>query len=507
MSLDELIWQIYNDTNFYNYVTLLPNGGLKQANLKMLFERAKQYETGSFKGLFNFINFIDKLHSSSGDLAAAKLIGENENVIRIMSIHKSKGLEFPVVFLSCTRKQFNLRDLNDSVILHEDFGFGPNYINSDLKVEYPTQAKEAIRLQAKVETLSEEMRVLYVALTRAREKLIITGLSKDLEKGHNEKQELIKMYKNKENTVSPILLKKFQSYLDWLELVYFNNIEKINEYMELKVIKKWELLKELKNTKEIEESENLVENLNKANNQIDEESIEKLKKILQWKYAFLESSNIPTKSSVTKIKEAVNEEQHVLYSEGTESEFAVARPKFFNEDETQVITGAQKGTLMHYCFQKLDEKQDYSKEKLQEMINNFVDKKLITKPEADAINTYKLLQYTKSNLFKELKNAKEVHKEEPFYININSNEVFETEAKENILVQGIIDLYYINQNNEVILVDYKTDYVEKGKEEVLIEKYKKQLELYKRALEESLNRKVNKCYIYSVYLEKEIEIK
>ena len=506
MSLDELIWQIYNDTNFYNYVTLLPNGGLKQANLKMLFERAKQYETASFKGLFNFINFIDKLHSSSGDLSAAKLIGENENVIRIMSIHKSKGLEFPVVFLSCTRKQFNLRDLNDSVILHEDFGFGPNYINSKLKVEYPTQAKEAIRLQAKVETLSEEMRVLYVALTRAREKLIITGLSKDVEKMHNEKQELIKMYKNKENTVSQILLKKFQSYLDWLELVYFNNIENINEYMQLKVIKKADLLSELKSGQEVEEGENLLEELNKA--EFDEASIENLKKLLQWKYSFLESSKIPTKSSVTKIKEAANEELVDIFEDAeAESEFAVARPKFFNEDETQTITGAQKGTLMHYCFQKLDEKQDYNKEKLENMINRFVEKKLITKLEADAINTYKLLQYTKSNLFKELREAKEVHKEEPFYINVNSNEVFDSEAKENILVQGIIDLYYINKNNEVILVDYKTDYVENGQEEALVEKYKKQLELYKRALEEALNRKVDKCFIYSVYFEKEIEIK
>ena len=192
MSLDELIWQIYSDTNFYNFVTLLPNGGLRQANLKILFERAKQYESASFKGLFNFINFIDKLHSNSGDLSSAKLIGENENVIRIMSIHKSKGLEFPVVFLSCMGKQFNLQDLNDNIILHQDLGFGPKYINPDKKIEYTTLAKEAIKLKAKVETLSEEMRVLYVALTRAKEKLIITGVSKDLEKSFREKSCSIK---------------------------------------------------------------------------------------------------------------------------------------------------------------------------------------------------------------------------------------------------------------------------------------------------------------------------
>lgn len=182
MALDELIWQIYLDTGFYNYVTLLPNGALRQANLKMLFERAKQYESASFKGLFNFISFIDKLHTSSGDLSSAKLIGENENVIRIMSIHKSKGLEFPVVFLCGTGKQFNMQDLNKNILLHQDIGIGPKYINTERSIEYNTLAKEAIKIQSKVEALSEEMRVLYVALTRAKEKLIITGISKDVEK-------------------------------------------------------------------------------------------------------------------------------------------------------------------------------------------------------------------------------------------------------------------------------------------------------------------------------------
>ena len=137
-SLDELIWQIYIDTNYYNYVGLLQNGKLKQANLKMLFQRAKQYEIASFKGLFNFINFIDRLKTTSTDMSAAKIIGENENVVRIMSIHKSKGLEFPVVFLSSTGKQFNMQDLNKNILLHQDLGFGPKYIDYERRIEYST---------------------------------------------------------------------------------------------------------------------------------------------------------------------------------------------------------------------------------------------------------------------------------------------------------------------------------------------------------------------------------
>ena len=135
MDLDELIWTIYEETGFLNYVGLMPNGALRVANLKMLFERAKQYESASFKGLFNFINFIEKIKTGSGDLGAAKLIGENEDVVRIMSIHKSKGLEFPVVFLSCTGSGFNMMDLNSDILLHQKIGIGVKYIDYDLEIK------------------------------------------------------------------------------------------------------------------------------------------------------------------------------------------------------------------------------------------------------------------------------------------------------------------------------------------------------------------------------------
>lgn len=182
LALDELIWKIYEDTGYYHYCGLMPNGFLRQANLKMLFERAKQYETASFKGLYNFICFIDKLRLSSGDMGAAKIIGENDNVVRILSIHKSKGLEFPVVFLASTGKQFNLMDLNQNLLLHQDLGIGVKYIDYEKQVQYDTLSKIALRSKTLTENLAEEMRILYVALTRAKEKLIITGIKKDYEK-------------------------------------------------------------------------------------------------------------------------------------------------------------------------------------------------------------------------------------------------------------------------------------------------------------------------------------
>lgn len=197
MPLNEFIWKLYTETGFYNYVSLMPNGTLRASNLKILFEKAKQYESTSFKGLYNFISFIDKLHFSNNDMSGAKLIGENEDVIRIMSIHKSKGLEFPVVFVCSTSKKFNMQDIDrDIILMHQDLGLGAKYINYEEGEVYTTLAREAVKHKAKLELISEEMRVLYVALTRAKEKLIITGLEKDYKNSIDKKELLLSSYKD-----------------------------------------------------------------------------------------------------------------------------------------------------------------------------------------------------------------------------------------------------------------------------------------------------------------------
>ena len=501
MALDELIWQIYIDTQFYNYVTLMPNGALRQANLKMLFERAKQYESASFKGLFNFISFIDKLHTSSGDLSSAKLIGENENVIRIMSIHKSKGLEFPVVYLCGTGKQFNMQDLNKNILLHQDLGIGPKYINNERNIEYNTLAKEAIKIQTKLESLSEEMRVLYVALTRAKEKLIITGICKDADKSFKEKQDLIITYKavSNNNEISASIIKQYKTYLDWITLVYFNNINIIKDYIDLEIHKKTDLIKEFEKSKEQVLERDIFKELKEKSKNVKSEDIEQLKDKILWSYKYADSVEIPTKTSVTKIKELSNEENIVSIEELEEQkEFKkeMAKPKFLNEEEK--LSAAQKGTLMHLCFQRLDHTRDYTKAQIQDFVQDLVNRNIITKLEADSININKLFDYTNSSLWKELKLAKKVYKEQPFYINLKSKDIYNNNSNENILVQGIIDLYYINKNDEIILVDYKTDWIEEGEELKLVEKYAKQLEIYKNALEQALGKKVNKKYIYSV---------
>ncbi len=494
MTLDEWIWNIYTKTGYMNYVNLMPNGALRVSNLRMLFERAKQYEEASFKGLYNFINFIDKIKFNQEDLKAAKIIGENENVVRIMTIHKSKGLEFPVVILAGVGKQFNFRDLNGKILLDQDLGMGPQYIDSDRYIEFKTLAKKALAIKAKNEAISEEMRILYVALTRAKEKLIIVGRQKDVNKKMSEKQKLLEIYSTiDDNKINPYLLQKYKTYLDWLELIYLKEgVANTKNLFTVNINKREKTSVKIEN--EVEDiSKKIIEESNKNN---DEQEKEKIKEILNWQYKHQSIEGIPTKTSVSKLKEKREQEVQITQE-----------PKFINEEAKTKLTGAQKGTLIHLCLQKMKETEEYNLEKITELIEELKDKEIITEIEVQNIDKEKLLEYTNSQLWTELKQAKEIHKEHPFYINIKASRIYNQinkEDDEDILVQGVIDLFFIDKDDKLILVDYKTDYVQNENE--LVEEYKGQLYLYKEALEQSLNKKVDKMCIYSVYLNKLIEI-
>ena len=560
LALDELIWKIYSDTGYYNYVGLMPNGELRQANLRMLFERAKKYETASFKGLYNFIKFIEKLKLSSGDMSSAKVIGENDDVVRIMSIHKSTGLEFPVVFLASTGRQFNLMDLNDDILIHQDLGIGVKYIDYEKQVQYDTLTKSAIRNKILTETLSEEMRVLYVALTRAKEKLIITGLLKDANKEFENIEKQVERYNKSNEKVNYILLKKCKKYIDWILLVYKYEEESIKNIATLNTYNKKELLKTFKTVEN--DKIDVIKELEK--HEKDENQIKWIKEILNYQYKYLLSTILPTKTSVTKIKEMENgnfsifddismidgdfENDDILVSLRNEKiqessdnnkeaennteklqnidnlnrdkketqnfnnikkEENFKKPKFLNDNKEEKISSAKKGTIIHLCMQNLDVNIDYDLNKVNELIRDLLNRNIITNLEAESINPYKILEFTKTDIWKDLKQAKEIYREKPFYINIPIKDILKKSTldldnikDESILVQGIIDLYYISKDDKLVLLDYKTDYVEKGKENLLLDKYNKQLEIYKDALESALDRKVDKTFIYSVYLGK-----
>lgn len=396
-----------------------------------------------------------------------------------MSIHKSKGLEFPIVFLSGAGKQFNMQDLNEQILLDQDMGFGPKYINFERKIEYNTIAKEAIKIKSKTELLSEEMRLLYVALTRAKEKIIITGVEKDLQKTLENKQKELDMYDGAQK-IPLNLVKKSKTYLDWLEYVYLFNKEKnIIEFN--KIV--------LENEKTKEENDNKKEKKIDVIKDISKEQKEEVNKKLTWKYKYIESTKIEGKTSVSAIAKY-----------GEKNIQIVEKPKFMQNIE--ILSKAEIGTLMHLILQKLDFRENYNEQTLNDLIQKLIYLNIVTEKQSQNIDKKRLLEFTKTELFKEIQNAKEIYKEQPFHMS-----VIDENTKESILIQGIIDLYYINQNNEIVLVDYKTDYVEKNNEQELIEKYKPQLKIYKKAIEEALNKNVEKVYIYSVYLNKEILVK
>ena len=490
--LSELLWEIYVQTGFYNYVALMTNGTLRQANLKILFERVKEYEKTSFKGLFNFIRFMEKVKNGNSDFSQAKVIGENEDVVRIMSIHKSKGLEFPVVFLCNSAKRINLQDLNGDILLHDDIGIGPEYINYERKIEYSTAAKNAIKIKLKEENISEEMRILYVALTRAREKLFVVGCRSKEEKELEKKKELLEVYLNKK--INPVLLKKYITYLDWFELVKLNyelnNNKKIDEFsLEIHNSNKFKV-----ENKEDENNKELV--LKKYDNYDD------ITQKFNWKYEKAFEVTLPIKTAVSTIKKMKIEDVtdfDTLFSGNLGLSEII--PDFLNEEN---ISPLRKGTITHLVMQKIDFQKDYTKESLREFIEYLKYKNFLTEEEAKLINIEQIIIFLNSDIGKELKKAIQINKEKPFCLKIKAKEILEDANEEEILIQGIIDLYYINQDGKVILLDYKTDFVKDEKE--LINKYKIQLDFYKRALEESLGKKVEEVYIYSLFLGRAIKL-
>lgn len=503
--LDELIWDIYNKTGYYHYVGLMPDGNLRQANLKKLFEKAREFEKISLKGLFNFILFMEKVGTSSNNIDSARIIGENDDVVRIMSIHKSKGLEFPIVFLCNSSKKFNLRDMSEKIVLDNNLGIGANYIKDG--IEFPTLAKDAIKIKANKEAVSEEMRVLYVALTRAKEKLIIVGTSDNVEKKLQEKEdEISKYYKfAKPEKLNPRLVEKYKTYLDWLELVYKYND---SSCMKLNIINKSELLKETNKEEQIENRKHKEEIINGIReHKINKEEYEKIDKMLNYTYKYAKDIELPTKTSVTAIKELENlkldklrnEAKEKINSKDVSNESSKRKVPPFAIDKE--IKGARKGTLIHLILSKITNEKAI--DEVNNLIEKLISKNIITEEEKNAIDMNIIKNYLSSELYKEILEAKEVKRETPFYLNINSNELFEG-TNEPILVQGVIDIFYISKDDKLALVDYKTDYVKEEKE--LIERYKSQLDLYKRALEKALNRKVDKECIYSTYLNKCIEI-
>ncbi|KPU45427.1 ATP-dependent helicase/nuclease subunit A [Oxobacter pfennigii] len=513
MPISEFIWFLYNETGYYAYASAMPGGIQRQGNLRILFERAREYESTSLKGLFNFINFIKKLQKSSGDMGSAKILGENENVVRIMSIHKSKGLEFPVTILSGLGRKFNMRDLNSPVLFHHELGLGPDFVDNKMRYRYQTIIKQALKKKIRFESLSEEMRILYVALTRAREKLILTGTVNNVDKlcgycgkaadglGIKIPEYHVINSKNFLHWIFPVIL-KHRSLNELREAANLMDMpmEAIIDDPSLWEVKFHKMKDILSCRNEKVEEETAVMDEAEEEEETSPLAHEVVRR-LNWVYGYSYASKLPAKLSVTELKKRMGTNIDDEYTQSIFEEPINKTPSFMKEKSD--LSASERGTVMHSIMQHMDLGKILKTQDVEALIKELVDSELLTEVQAKTVNIKKVIEFFESPIGKRLNFAKNVRREMPFYMEIDSTEVFkglpyDKYKDEKILLQGIIDCYF-EEEDGLVLLDYKTDYVNDDNLELIKQKYKSQIEYYKNALEQMTGKKVKEKYIYLFY--------
>jgi ATP-dependent helicase/nuclease subunit A len=520
LPIDEFIWYLYIETGFYGFAGAMVGGTQRQANLRLLFEKAKAYEKTSLKGLFNFIDFIRKLKSSSADFGSAKMLGEEENVVRIMSIHKSKGLEFPVVIVSGMGKQFNKRDVNSSILFHIKMGFGPDYIEIDRRISYPTIVKQALKKKINLEMLSEEMRILYVAFTRAKEKLIITGSVRNLQ---SSAAKWCSTASKKSLKLSEYDIIKSANFLDWIcpalarhssgESIRaeagITDIDVVNDGSSFSV-KFWSA-NEFLNSRSDNTNEDIdiikeIESLNLSTGESKYKA--EIDRRLSWNYRLFMASSIPAKISVTELKnkfykEVLEDDEQIQGS--IKQKIMLRKPQFLLEEKK---TAAQKGTLMHLVMQHIDLKNVNTKDEIKSELDRLANQEFLSEDEAKSIDINKIINFFNSDIGKRMIHSKNVKREVPFYMEIKCTEIYKEldegiYGNEKVMLQGIIDCYF-EENDDIVLLDYKTDFAVDT--DVIKNKYKIQLEYYAKALKEMSGKNIKDKYIYLFYNNKTVKL-
>ena len=501
----DLIWQIYEESHYYDYVGGLIGGRQRQANLRALYDRAHQYEQTSFRGLFRFIRFIDRLQIKGKDLGTAKAVGEHDNVVRMMTIHKSKGLEFPIVFVVGLGKGFNRQDINSSELVDKEFGFASNLVRLDTRTKQPTIAQYAFRSKQMRALQAEEMRILYVALTRAKEKLILIGSAKKLAKTI-EKWATARQY-------SEVVLPEFMrasatSYLDWIGFAFSRDTsftEQFPDYsgghqcsFEHAPTIKWTTYTTLMKEREIKESagNEWLEATHSMSPLKDVTISPAVSELLTYQYEAQAATRIPSKTSVTEVKRLMAEREMAgitTYSEQI-APISLERPRFL---QTKKMKANEIGTAMHSVMQQVPLTEKPTSLSVQALLTDLVLKKTMKQEEADVINVPRVVHFFETFLG-ELTLTNKTRREVPFMYLINAKEIYETETAEQTIVQGIVDCL-VETEDGLIIIDYKTDRII-GEWEKVSESYRKkyevQINLYAEAIEAASARPVVAKYLY-----------
>ena len=503
-----LLHKIFDQTGYYYYVIAMPGGEQRKQNLDMLLKRAKTFEATSYHGLFQFIRYIGRLIEYQIDYGEAGMTAGQENAIRIMSIHKSKGLEFPVVFVCGMGKKFNQSDARAKLILHPDYGIGPEYIDYKQRTRTPTLLKRVLQQKGSMENLSEEQRILYVAMTRAKEKLILTGLVK-------RPKEVLKKWEESEKTKDGKLffstLSSASSYLDFVGPACVG----IDEIL-IQTLTKEDLV--LEEAKKVWKEELLKQKLFTKDGILEQKQLqEQFLNVLSYEYPFEKEAILPIKTSVSELRRGdLKEEEMEQFQSVIPEEFEPMIPAFLEGKPGSKPT--DRGTIYHRVLECIDYrvlqnkqlKDSYSSIVEKELLRIQLEKKL-TQEEIEAVSKPQIAKFLSSSLASRMSEAakqKKLHRECQFVLGLPACEVkAEYEGDAILLIQGIIDAYF-EEDEQIVLVDYKTDYVPKEESETdfFQKRYGGQLTQYAKALNRLLKKPIKEKLIYSFSLGKTISI-
>lgn len=510
----ELLQRLYDDTAYVDFVGAMPGGDVCQANLKALYDRARQYEEAGFRGLFRYLQLMDKMKEDGLDLAPAKVVSEKEDVVRIMSIHKSKGLEFPVVFVADMGKAFNRRDTQDQILFHNRLGIGLKQYDPEWRMSYPTLIWSGIAAQLRWEGTAEEERILYVAMTRARDQLILTGHSSHIDRDWQRWTSRLNPAQAKSyfDWVMPAALAPFGAKADadyarpgaaWQDAVWQVRIARAVPAGTVE--------------EGAYDGEPRLEALRRGDltgtpvpSWLDEQ--------LSWQYAYPQAVRTAAKFSVSEVKRRYQE----LHSDELQDEAALSVPAAAviptapGEDdafaalppwlagEEAAVSGAQRGTALHKALQYITPAADQTTATLRREIDAFVRQGLLSREEAKLVYVPVLAAFCQSDIGRRMAESPELHREYPFTVLLAGGDPLpETETGEQILIQGVIDCLF-REDDAWILVDYKSDRLETA--DAFRSRYAVQLALYKRAVEQITHRPVEETYIYSLHLQQEIRL-
>lgn len=498
--MHELLQKVLKETGYARYASALPAGRQRLANLHMLSEKAIAYEKTSYRGLYHFIRYIDELQKYDVDFGEAELVGENEDAVNIMSIHKSKGLEFPVCFVSGMGKSFNKQDSRSKMILHPNLGVGLDIIEEDRRIKVPAFFKKVIARQTELESLGEELRVLYVAFTRAKEKLIITGCIKDEEM----LQQIREIYCGSNRKALNFKERaEAKTFLEWI----LPAAAASGSWDKVSYVTPWSMLED-EAAHQITEHVSLRQRVQQAE-EVSDTLYEKIKEQLSYQYPHPDAIHLVTKYSVSELKHRAMRELAAKEEEDVTPKFLeeVSTPYVpaFMEGKAEVNQGALRGTAMHrlmecYDFTKMPDCSDEFAENIKKQLTGLVQMGKVSEDMQKLIRIPSVELFLKSQLAPRMKAAAmrdDLFREKPFVMGNHEME------EEMVLIQGIIDVFWVEEDG-IVLLDYKTDRVDNATR--LRDMYKEQLDLYAEALERIFPLPVKEKYLYSFRLNQAIEV-